>query len=270
MGTENRLEDSICSSRYSAQFELVGMTLHNLNPQRRLSLGAGVLVLVLVLLGVGGCQRMPEREIVAPERLPPPAPLATVGATHYRVNSNLSDVRILVYRGGPLAKFGHNHIIRAGAVTGDVYLNVAFERSGFVLSLPVEDFQVDPPAMRHAEGEDFALQPSAEAVAATTENMLGPEVLDAAHYPVIHLRSVNLVGPEWGPDITVSTEIHGVRRRQTVTVALEQCDDKLIATGSFTIRQSDFGITPFSVLGGGLQVQDPVKLRFRIVAERVE
>jgi hypothetical protein len=33
-----------------------------------------------------------------------------------------------------------------------------------------------------------------------------------------------------------------------------------------TVRQSDLGLTPFSALLGALQVQDEVRLRFRILA----
>jgi len=36
--------------------------------------------------------------------------------------------------------------------------------------------------------------------------------------------------------------------------------------GRVTLEQTSFGITPFSILGGALQVQDRVAVRFRIRA----
>ena len=40
----------------------------------------------------------------------------------------------------------------------------------------------------------------------------------------------------------------------------------MLAKGALRIRQSDFGITPFSVGGGAIQVADEVDVRFEIVA----
>lgn len=239
--------------------------------RRPASLGGHVLAFLplVALLGLGGCQQVPQREIVAPEPLAAPGPEVTAGATPYRVSPELSDVRILAYRGGPLAKFGHSHVISAGTVYGEVYLHEDFHRSRFKLTLPVKDFEADPPAMLRDEGEEFASERSAEAIAGTTKNLLGAEILDAEQYPEVRIESVKLLGPEWGPDITLAIELRGVTRQQTVPVAIERCDDELIATGVLTVVQSDYGITPFSALGGGLQVQDALKLRFRIVAERV-
>ena len=39
-----------------------------------------------------------------------------------------------------------------------------------------------------------------------------------------------------------------------------------MARGSFRVRQSDFGITPFSAAGGAIQVGDELDLSFEIVA----
>jgi len=38
-------------------------------------------------------------------------------------------------------------------------------------------------------------------------------------------------------------------------------------TGSATIRQTDFGITPIKVVGGAVSVRDDVKIEFRIALD---
>ena len=38
----------------------------------------------------------------------------------------------------------------------------------------------------------------------------------------------------------------------------------LVATGSLELRQTAVGITPYSLMGGALQVQDAMRLKFRI------
>jgi len=54
-----------------------------------------------------------------------------------------------------------------------------------------------------------------------------------------------------------------------VPVAIDYRDGQLAVTAVFAINQTDFGITPLSVLGGALQVADTVKVRMRVVAQRV-
>ena len=177
-------------------------------------------------------------------------------------------MRVLVYRGGPLARYGHNHVMAVRQAAGDVYLAEDFHRSAFVLRFPVAALEVAPPAARADEGGDFASQPSAQALAGTRENMLGTGVLDGDNYPEIEIRSAAVTGPEWGPEVTVQISLHGVTREYTVPIALEHSGRQLIATGLLALRTTDFNMTPFSVLGGGLQVQDEVKIRFRIVADK--
>ena len=223
----------------------------------------GLLLASAVLLGA--CQTAPV--IKPPPVLAPLPSLVTQNTTHYSIQPALSDVRFLVYRAGPLASFGHNHVIQATHIQGDVYLGTDLQHSAFTLRLPVKDFKVDVPLARAVEGPDFATQPSAPAVQGTYANMLGTGELDAARFPDIRIRSVSFTGPEWEPDATVRIELHGVAREITVPIALEHCGKLLIATGAFEIRQSDFGIRPFSILGGGLQVADSVKVRFHLVAQ---
>jgi hypothetical protein len=180
----------------------------------------------------------------------------------------LSDVRFLVFRAGRLANLGHHHVVQAKTVTGDIYLAADFHRSSFALVIPVADFQVDAAAARSVEGDEFAKLPDAEAIAGTTRNMLDNNVLDATRYPQIDIRSVGLAGPAWAPDITLRVKLRGVERDLTVPVALDTRDDQLAVTAVFEIKQTDFGITPLSVLGGALQVADAIKVRMRIVARK--
>jgi polyisoprenoid-binding protein YceI len=68
-------------------------------------------------------------------------------------------------------------------------------------------------------------------------------------------------------DIDVSITLHGTLRRMRVPVALERSGDGLQVSGTLTLAQTAFGITPLSVLGGAIQVQDQVDVRFRIRTE---
>ena len=178
-------------------------------------------------------------------------------------------MRILVFRGGPLARFGHNHVMLVKGITGDVYLADNFHNSAFIMSFPLKDIEVDPPEARGDEGEEFATKPSAEAIEATRKNMLGPAVLDVEKYPEGIIRSVSIIGSKKSFEVTIQITLHGVAREVTAPVAIETDDTVLTATGMLTLRTSDFNIIPFSVMGGGLQVQDEIKVRFHISAEKI-
>ena len=45
--------------------------------------------------------------------------------------------------------------------------------------------------------------------------------------------------------------------------------DGLVASGNLALDQTDFGITPLSILAGAIQVQDRVDVRFTIRAREV-
>ena len=235
---------------------------HIFIPRRLLALS-----LVLTGLLLAACQTAPTTTH-GTEALAPLPTLPVPGAAHYVVHAELSDVRFLVYRTGALASFGHNHVIQAKDIHGDVYLADDFQASGFSLDLPVAGFVVDDPKARSVEGPDFAKQPSDAAIDGTRKNMLGPDLLDAAHFPEVSIRSVKLLGPDWGPDVTVRITLHGVARDVSVPISVERSGDTLSVHGAFEIKQSDFGLKPFSVLGGGLQVADALRIRFHLVAQK--
>jgi hypothetical protein len=225
------------------------------------------LLCALIAVLTGACQRTP---VEAPKRAAPaaaiPAP-ATEGVPH-AVNPETSELRILVYRGGPLARFGHNHVLRAGDLRGTVYLAPEFHRSAFALDFSAEALIVDPADARADEGPDFATAPSAQAIEGTRANLLGPRVLDAARFPRITLHSVALQGSDTHPVVTTRVGLHGVERELSFPVAVERSRDQIVAEGTLLLSTPDFGIPSFSVMGGGLRVQEEVKIRFRIVAVR--
>lgn len=187
----------------------------------------------------------------------------------YVIQSRASDVRFLVYRAGLLAAFGHNHVIRATNIEGDVIARPdAFNASRFHLSMSVRDFRVDNHEDRQREGRDFAEQPSRRAVAATTHNMLSARVLDAAKYPAVTVQSAAISGSPQHAIVTARITLHGVQRDIKVPVKISQSGGKLQVTGKFEISQRDFGIEPYTALGGGLRVKNTVGVEFRILAAR--
>jgi polyisoprenoid-binding protein YceI len=98
--------------------------------------------------------------------------------------------------------------------------------------------------------------------------MLGNGVLDAASHPLIQIDSLALVGPRWNPTVLARVTLGGATRDLRFSAAVIQHDDLITVVANFRVRQSDFGVTPFTTLGGGLQVRDLIDVRIRLRAQR--
>ena len=93
-------------------------------------------------------------------------------------------------------------------------------------------------------------------------------MLDADHYPNVTLRSVRISGSAEAPQILARVTIKGASRDVQVRAKVQVQGNRLSAQGEFDILQTEFGIKPFSVGLGALQVQDRLHIRYSIVAER--
>ena len=225
-----------------------------------------VLLLFACVWTLSGCE--PRRAEIPPTPAPraAPAPSIPAGAQSMEIDPDRSKVTILVRRAGPLARLGHNHAILSADESGYVWIGRDLEGSGFETRLPVRALVVDAPAARAAAGPDFPGEVPEDAREGTYRNMLRPEVLDADRYPSIVVRANRLSGTWEHPVAVASITLRGTTRALELPFDLQREPHTLIARGSFRVRQSDFGITPFSVGGGAIQVADAVEVAFEIVA----
>jgi hypothetical protein len=186
----------------------------------------------------------------------------------YRIDGSRSELRILVYRAGPLARLGHNHVMVNRSLRGAVKVADAPGEPAFRLTVPVAGFMVDDVQARREEGSDFDSEVSAEAKAGTLQNMLSAAVLDADEFPLITVESVGfsaLPGADsMAASVTISVAGHDSKIQ--VPFTLQRDPNQLSATGSAQIRQSALGLTPYSLMLGALQVQDAMTIKFKIIA----
>ncbi|HEY3645077.1 MAG TPA: YceI family protein [Gammaproteobacteria bacterium] len=216
---------------------------------------------------LAGCQTTPGKQAsAAPSGELRSQPAA--GSTHYVVDAAHSEVEFLVYKAGSLSAFGHNHTVEAREFSGDVYLAPQFKDSMFSLKLPVKRFEVDRAEARTAAGDDFTSKPTPKDIQGTTEHMLGADSLDADKYPDVTIQSVALSGEEAKAEMTVRITLHGTARDVKVPVSVSHDGDGLTAAGDFELRQTEFGIKPFSAVGGALQVADAFKVQFKILCHK--
>jgi hypothetical protein len=184
----------------------------------------------------------------------------------YQVAPADSLLTVLVYRGGALARAGHNHVIASHSLAGTVWVPADPQAASFEIHAPVSEFTIDEPALRAQEGADFSTDVPDSAREGTRTNMLSEPMLDGAHFPEVILRSQRLESGSEGILAQVSVSIRGQTRTITVPVRYEIQENEVRAQGRLTLKQTDLGLTPFSLLGGALRVEDAMTVKFSLRA----
>lgn len=185
------------------------------------------------------------------------APPAQDSAARYTILPEASLLQVHTYRGGVLGTFGHEHDVRAGAIAGTVVYDAR-----------------DPSASRVA----VRVPTDSLFVVLAADSSDIPEITRAMRQQVLHVDSF--------PEITfTSTEvrlrdstlhlsgdltIEGRTRPVTMDLALQVTPEILHVRGTFTVKQTDFGIRPYSAALGTVKVKDEVTfvLDIRALAAR--
>ena len=227
-----------------------------------------VKLVIACALVVAGCS---GSRTEAPPASSPELPIAWYqdaarrGDAVYRLDPAASLLTVFVYREGPLAKLGHDHVVASRDLQGFA----AWSPDGAIaradIRLTVGTLTVDDPELRARAG--FESEPSADDISGTRGNML--KSVDADAYPNI-LGQVTLLRPP--PDARVSIELnwHDLTHTYELPIDLHRSAERIEAYGSFELRQSDFGIEPFSVFGGALSVADKLDVTISLRGTRIE
>ncbi|MCV2369869.1 hypothetical protein [Roseateles oligotrophus] len=192
------------------------------------------------------------------------------GRALLQIDAAASVLNVHVFRAGRAAKLGHNHVLNAPKLKGFVSLpagDLDLASAGFELALRLDELQLDAPEARAALGAGWASTLSPEMIAATRANMLGEKGLQADAYPLLRLRSLALKGAYPKLAALVEVELHGRRQQQWLALHASLEGGSLRARGAMVLRQSDYGLTPFSVAGGLLAVQDELLIEFDLLAK---
>jgi hypothetical protein len=236
--------------------------------------GRAAALALLFALALASCARTPV--------LPPPAPGATAPpesfpasaydararrlGTVYRIVPAESQLEIRVYRSGKLAHMGHNHIVSSNELNGFVLVGRRAADTRFDLWFPVATLTVDAPELRAAAGADFASRPSANDIKGTRANMLGEKLLDAARFPHVLVGGRQRGGNAQEPELELSITVHGAAHAVPATSLVEAADGSITASGELKLTHATLGLTPFSVFGGALAVDETITVRYRITA----
>ena len=90
------------------------------------------------------------------------------------------------------------------------------------------------------------------------------KVLDAERFPFALIRVIRDTKDSSMLHVTIT--LHGTSKTWKIPAKIENLAGAIRIYGQMTFNQTDFGITPFSILGGAIQVQDGLDLHFQIHA----
>lgn len=204
--------------------------------------------LLLPLLAVG--QKSPARKPPAPPA-PPPPPVAKT----YNIVPAESSFTVFVGKAGALSFLAHDHNIAVKTFSGRVVVPDAGAAQGSL------ELEVDARSL-------VVLDKVSDKDRAEITKSMNDSVLESAKFPKITFRSVGVSNAN-GANLTVNGDLtlHGVTKRIAVPVTISATPQLLRATGKYTLKQTDFGITPYSAAAGSIKVKNEVVLSFNIVAK---
>ena len=188
---------------------------------------------------------------------------AAAGRRVYRLDPGATQIDVVVRRDGPLARFGHDHVLSVGRPEGFLQLDDQRFAGRADLRFRIDQLTVDSPVARDRYGLDT--NPDDDAIRATRKNLMD-HVVDAERFPWATLVMEEFQQQGGHSSAVLSIGINGSSHTSRQPFRLHQAGSRIVAEGSVIMHQTELGIEPFSTLGGGLRVADPMEIHFRIEA----
>ena len=192
--------------------------------------------------------------------------LAPLGAgaqgTSYAIDTQQSKMEIHVGKEGAFKAFGHDHLIAAKQLSGEVQFDPqSIDKSSVHLQVPTRSITVIDPGESEKDRTE---------VQATMES---DKVLDVAKFPEIAFTSTSISAAKktsdgWELTLSGNLNLHGVEKPVTLPLQVSAENTELHAQGEVSILQTEYGITPVKVGGGSVKVKDKLKITFNIVARK--
>lgn len=164
--------------------------------------------------------------------------------------------------------FGHEHAVVGKLKAGD--LRIGAKEDAGELVFDMTSFDADTPEARKYVG--LAGATDAKTAKEVNANMLGPDVLDVKQHPtaLFAIRSAVLLAKKsraGRPLVRLTGEftLHGVKRPLDLDVEMLDGDGTKGLRGAFTMKQTSYGIKPFSKAFGAIGVTDELTIYGELV-----
>ena len=185
---------------------------------------------------------------------------AAAQLARYAVDARGSRFTINAYASGMLSALGHNPVIIARDISGDVRFSPEQANSATV--------RLRVAAQSLAVQNDTSDKDRRE-----MERMMFEDVLEVAKNPEVvyegsSTRIDQVADGRFRVELDGRLSLHGATRNQRVSLQVFVMGDTLRAQGEATVRQTDYGIKLVAVAGGALKIKDEVKCTFDILVRK--
>lgn len=161
-------------------------------------------------------------------------------------------------------RLGHEHGVEGLVKSGHLNLDAKTKAGEIVFDM--QSFKADTDAARKHVGLEGVTD--ADEQADVTRTMTGKGVLDVKQFSTATFTvDTATLSAEKSADghpqykLTGEFNLHGKKQPLTVIAAVaEEQDGRQRLSGQFTIKQTDFGIKPYSAVGGLVAVTDELKI----------
>jgi len=187
---------------------------------------------------------------------------AGVTAVAYRLAPEQSKFTVQAFAEGLFSAFGHDPVIQIRSFSGEVhFVPGTFENASLKIT-------VDPNSL--AVSDDVKEKDRLE-----IEQTMRNEVLETSRYHEIVFTSSNisvnrLAQGRCQVRVIGDLTLHGVTRNSIwISAEAKINEDTLQASGNFSLKQSDFGIKPYSAAGGTIKLKNELKFLFDLAGKSV-
>jgi polyisoprenoid-binding protein YceI len=180
------------------------------------------------------------------------------GPRNFQIDAKRSRFIVETETTGLSAMFAHDHRIEVRDFSGQAVFRRDQPKASSL------QMTVRAPALFLLGEENIGARQS-------VETALREDVLQTQKFPEITFKSRAITAERRGDGtydarITGELKLHGVKRQITIPARIAVDGGTLHAIGVFDLRQTDYGITPFSFSGGSVGIKDTVTLSFDILA----
>jgi polyisoprenoid-binding protein YceI len=185
---------------------------------------------------------------------------AKTDVVRYGLSADQSTFTVQAFSEGLLSAFGHDPAIAIRDFTGEVeFVPGIFEAASLKVTVNGNSLAVTG-EMKEKDRLEL-------------ERTMRDEVLEVEKYPEIVFLSTNIStnrlaeGP-YRARIIGDLTLHGVTQKSLITAEVTVTGDSLRAKGEFSLKQTDFGIKPYSAAGGTIRLKNELKFSYDIAARK--
>jgi polyisoprenoid-binding protein YceI len=183
------------------------------------------------------------------------------GVVRYRLVPAQSTFTVQAFAEGFLSAFGHDPVLAIKDFSGEVqFVPGSFEAASVKMTVKADSIVLSTEVKEKDRIE--------------MEQTMREQVLEIAKYPEIVFASSNisvtkLAEGRYRARVIGDLTFHGATQKNLwITPEVTVSGESLSAKGVFSLKQTDFGIKPFSAAAGTIKLKNELKFSFDIAAEK--